>query len=87
MEERKQKFREAAQRLRELEQQGATLDDILNGPEGYVWIEEACGGDRELAEEAFLIVPPHGALPQVRRVETKPGNSIPLSRGKSMQPD
>lgn len=30
-----------------LAQNGATLNDILNGPKGYVWIEEACGGDRE----------------------------------------
>lgn len=58
MEERERKVREAAQSLRDLEQKGVTLDDILNGPEGYVWIEESCGGDRELAEEAFLTVHP-----------------------------
>ncbi len=42
-----QKIREAAARLEELEQKGATLDYILKGPEGYVWIEEACSGDRK----------------------------------------
>ncbi len=48
----------AAERLRELEQRGATLDDILNGEVGRRWIEVDCGGDRELAAEALRRVHP-----------------------------
>jgi hypothetical protein len=46
-------IRRAYERLVELEERGATLDDILNGPEGYIWIQESCGGDFEVAKEAF----------------------------------
>ncbi len=52
------RVRRAAERLAELEESGATLDDILDGPEGLLWIEEACGGDREIATAAFLRVHP-----------------------------
>jgi hypothetical protein len=48
----------AAGRLRELEAAGATLDDILNGEAGRRWMEEDCGGDREVAARAFRRVHP-----------------------------
>jgi hypothetical protein len=48
----------AAERLRELEASGATLDDVLNGEAGRRWIGESCGGDRELAKRAFELVHP-----------------------------
>ena len=48
----------AAERLRELEAQGATLDDILNGGARRRWIEGDCGGDREVAAAAFRRVHP-----------------------------
>lgn len=49
----------AAEDLRRLERAGADLDEILNGETGRRWIKESCGGDLELAKEAFRRVHPN----------------------------
>lgn len=61
---REERIAHAEGRLRELLEKGATLDDVLNGPEGHAWIEESCAGDRELAFEALRRV-----YPSARQVE------------------
>jgi hypothetical protein len=64
----------AADRLRELEASGATLDDILNGEIGRRWIEEDCGGDRKIAARAFRRVHPSARIVTSRRGSCAPGH-------------
>ncbi len=48
----------AADRLRELEASGVGLPEIVAGEAGRRWVEEECGGYRELARAAFALVHP-----------------------------
>ncbi len=48
----------AADRLRELEASGAGLSEIVAGEAGRRWVEEDCGGNREVARAAFALVHP-----------------------------
>lgn len=44
--------------MRELEASGVGLSDIVAGEAERLWVEEDCGGDREVARVAFALVHP-----------------------------
>lgn len=46
----------AAFALRILEEGGTTLDELTYGEAGSVWLRYWCGGDLEVASEAFELV-------------------------------